>query len=97
MIALNIEILIDLIVIICAAAGTYGYFNLKKKVTEIFTDVGTCWGLVYAIFVDLAAGKQIEMSKVTETKQMLEETWTDINDLAPFLQDILSKVPKAVV
>jgi len=37
------------------------------------------------------------MSKVTETKQMLEETWTDINDLAPFLQDILSKVPKAVV
>jgi len=57
MIALNIEILIDLIVIICAAAGTYGYFNLKRKVTEIFTDLGACWGLVYAIFVELAAGK----------------------------------------
>lgn len=73
------------------------YLSLRQKIAELIDTCCDTLVLGYAVVGDILDGGEVDKTRLTALKKKIEETWTQAENLAPFLRDMMSSKRSAIL
>jgi hypothetical protein len=73
------------------------YLSLRQKIAELIDTCCDTLALGYAVVGDILDGGEVDKPRIIALKKKIEETWTQAEDLAPFIRDLMSSKRSAIL
>ncbi len=73
------------------------YLSLRQKIAELIDTCCDTLVLGYAVVGDILDGGEVDKTRIAALKKKIEETWTQAENLAPFIRDIMSSKRSAIL
>ena len=87
----TLETLLEIGLILLTVGTSAGYMQLRGKMRTLLTEISDLLSMTYDFAKDLADGGPCDTSRAGKIKAQIELVWCDLEELAPFIADIINK------
>lgn len=87
----TLELALEVLGIFLLVATGTAYATFRGKVRSLIEEVADLLAQMYAFAVDIADGGPCDTSRAVKIKAQIELVWCDLQELAPFVAELLAR------